>query len=304
MQRCKMNNYKKVSKILWIILVANVLVTIVKLMLGFYFEITSLLADGFHSIIDSISNVIGLIGVKLASRPADKKHPYGHYKIETLMGLFFGTSLLLITINIIYKAITWFQNPIALELPLYGIIGIISTLFINIIICTIEIKKGKKLNSEVLILDGLHTRSDCFITGGVILALVLIKMGLPSMIDPIISLAIAIFIFLTAIQILRHAIKVLIDSSAVDEEDIKKYILMLDSVILEIHKFRSRGKKTAIYIDFHIVVKNDTTVEYIHFLSHKIESELEKYLNSHVEIMLHVEPEEERFEKNTLEENF
>ena len=106
-----MSKYQKITRILVIILILNLTVTFLKILFGLLFNINSLTADGYHSFTDSISNVIGIIGIKLSSKPADKTHPYGYQKFETVSGFAIGFLLLWMVINIISKAIGCLLNP-------------------------------------------------------------------------------------------------------------------------------------------------------------------------------------------------
>jgi cation diffusion facilitator family transporter len=83
-----MNYYRKVGKVLKIIFIANIIVALTKIIVGSMMNYSSLLADGYHAITDSTSNIIALIGIKISSKPPDKHHPYGHYKFETIAGFF------------------------------------------------------------------------------------------------------------------------------------------------------------------------------------------------------------------------
>jgi len=109
------DNYKKVTKILWIILFANYLVSLIKIVVGNMIHSSSLVADGFHSFADGSSNIAGLIGVKIASKPVDKDHPYGHKKFEMLSSLFISGMLFFISGKIILDAFHRFLNRVELK---------------------------------------------------------------------------------------------------------------------------------------------------------------------------------------------
>ena len=97
-----MDKYKKVKNILLFILVANLVVAFLKLIVGGYINSSSVLADGFHSLSDSASNIVGIVGISIAARPRDKKHPYGHTKFEMLSSLFIGIMMVFIALKIIF----------------------------------------------------------------------------------------------------------------------------------------------------------------------------------------------------------
>lgn len=287
-----MNYYKQVANVLKIILIANLIVAVTKIIIGILMKYNSLLADGYHAITDSASNIIALVGIGLASKPPDKHHPYGHYKFEAIAGFFIGMMLLLITVKIIYDAINWFINPVHAIVRLENIIAIAFTLVINIFVSIIEIRIGRKLKSEVLITDAIHTRTDVFISLGVILSMILIKLGVPSIIDPILSLIIAFFVAHSCYQILKSTIGILVDRRVLDDDAIKTIVYQVDERIIDVHHIRNRGRDNNIFIDLHIIVPGELTVHQAHELSHKIQEQLRDYFNNNVDLYTHIEPNE------------
>lgn len=287
-----MDKYKKISFVLILVLVANIIVAATKIVLGYLLKLNSLTADGFHAISDSTSNVIGLIGVKLASKPADEKHPYGHQKFETIASMIIGFMLILISFNIIYNAIIWFINPITPSIDFSSLITIIITLFFNIFVAIYEYKMGKKLNSEVLISDSIHTRSDFFISLGVIITIVLINAGVSPTIDPVLSLIIALLVLYSAYKILKTSFSILIDEKAINQEDIKKVILNTYNDVIDVHKIKSRGQIEYTFIEMHIVLPSSKNVTEIHNLIHEIHELLEIEFNRKIELNVHIEPGE------------
>ena len=178
----KDDNYKKVKQVLWIILFANFTVALLKIIIGKSIKSSSMTADGFHSISDGSSNIVGLIGITLASKPIDKDHPYGHNKFEVMSSLFIGAMLVFIAGKVVFDALSRFINVVTPNISIGSLIALIITLGINIFVCNYEYKKGKKLNSYILVSDSLHTKSDIFVSVGVLVTLIRIKLGLPSII--------------------------------------------------------------------------------------------------------------------------
>ena len=189
---CKVVNcdevYKKVKLVLWIILFANLGVAATKIIIGYIINSASLSADGIHSLSDGMSNVIGIIGITIASKPVDKKHPYGHKKSEIIASLFIGAMLLILGINILTNGIERFIHPEKLNITIISLISLIITIVINLFVTTYESKKGKEYDSYILISDAIHTKSDILISIGVLVSLLCIKLGLPIIIDSIILL--------------------------------------------------------------------------------------------------------------------
>ncbi|MCK9537338.1 MAG: cation diffusion facilitator family transporter [Bacilli bacterium] len=289
-----MNRYQKINRLLILILVINFIVAAVKIAMGYLFKINSLTSDGIHALSDGTSNIVGLIGTKYAARNPDKEHPYGYYKYETAAAFVIGFMLFAITLGIIANVVLWFLSPKIPAIDALGFLGIIFTLILNTIIATLEYRAGKRLESEVLVTDSLHTRCDIFISAGVLFSILLIKFGFPYIIDPILSLFIAGLIFISCVKIFRSTLHVLLDKKAVDEQAIIDIVSRVDSDILDVHKIRSRGKKNHIYIDLHFITYGDKTVFESHDLSHRIEEELKLKLQKNIDIIAHIEPYEEK----------
>ena len=290
---CKVVNcdevYKKVKLVLWIILFANLGVAATKIIIGYIINSASLSADGIHSLSDGMSNVIGIIGITIASKPVDKKHPYGHKKSEIIASLFIGAMLLILGINILTNGIERFIHPEKLNITIISLISLIITIVINLFVTTYESKKGKEYDSYILISDAIHTKSDILISIGVLVSLLCIKLGLPIIIDSIISIVISFFILYASYEIFKESISVLLDSAVIDEEEIiSKLKNIVDSII--IYKIRSRGSANDMYVDMHIEIEPDINIEQSHFLSHKIENEIKNKINSNCQVIIHIEP--------------
>ena len=152
-----MKDFSRVQRILWIIFFLNLIVALLKIILGALFiNSSSLTADGYHSLSDGASNIVGLIGIRLASRPVDNDHPYGHRKFETLAALLISGILFLLGINVITEAVQKILHPAAPKVTIESLIALIVTLIINIFVTKIEYRKGVELNSQILISDSLH----------------------------------------------------------------------------------------------------------------------------------------------------
>ena len=290
------DNYKKVKFVLWIILFANLGVALTKIIVGYLINSTSLSTDGIHSLSDGMSNVVGLIGITIASIPVDKNHPYGHKKCEIVASLFIGGMLLLLGIKTLFNGFNRFANPEDINITLISLISLILTICINIFVTLYERKKGKEYNSYILISDSIHTKSDIFISVGVLISLIGIKMGLPQIIDPIISIVISLFILGASYEIFKEAIGILSDKAVVEEVEVRE-VLNSFNEIKDIHKIRSRGCLNEMYVDMHIMIDSNTTIEDAHVLSHNIEREIKNKINNNCQVIIHVEP---YYEKENL----
>ncbi|HSQ89880.1 cation diffusion facilitator family transporter [Romboutsia sp.] len=283
------DNFKKVKQVLWIILFANIGVALIKIVIGTAIKSASMTADGFHSISDGASNIVGLIGINIASKPNDKEHPYGHKKFEVVASMFIGGMLLFIAGKIIFNSISRFTNSVEPSITTESLIALIITLIINILVCAYENRIGKKLNSYILVSDSMHTRSDIFVSIGVLFTLVGVKLGLPDIIDPIASLVVSGFIIYSAYEIFKSSTGILVDQATVDEEKIREIISGFKDV-KGVHNIRSRGSENDIHVDMHVLVDPHRNVEESHILAHEIESMIKTKINQSAQVIVHIEP--------------
>lgn len=282
-------NAKKISNVLLIIFIANMLVAVIKVVFGALIKSTSLTADGFHSISDGTSNIIGLIAIWYASKPADREHPYGHRKFETLASLFIGGMLGVVGMKVVFSAADRLFNPVIPKITIESIIALMFTLVINIFVSTLEYRKGKELNSQILISDSLHTKSDIFVSIGVLITLICIRIGLPAIIDAVTSIIVAIFIFHAAYEIFKETSGVLVDKAVVDADKVKEIINKF-SEVKNVHQIRSRGSQNDLYIDLHLMIEPSMSVEESHVLMHEIEKRIRKDLYENTQVHIHLEP--------------
>ena len=283
------NSYKKVKQVLWVILFANFGVAMLKIIIGSAIKSASMTADGFHSLSDGASNIVGIIGISIASRPKDKDHPYGHKKFEIMASMFIGCMLIVIAGKIIFTSVSRFTNLVEPSITVESLIVLIVTLIINIFVCTYENRAGKKLNSYILVSDSMHTKSDIFVSIGVLFTLVGVKLGLPSIIDPIASLVVSGFIIYSAYEIFKSSTGVLVDKSTVDEEKIVEIVSSFKDV-RGVHKIRSRGSESDVHVDMHILIDPYISIEKSHVLTHEIEAMIQTEINESSQVIVHLEP--------------
>lgn len=289
MRSMKKDKFNDIKKVLWIIMFANIAVAIAKIIVGFIINSAGMTADGFHSITDGSSNIIGLIGVGMAAKPIDDNHPYGHKKFETLTGLFIVGMLIFLGISIITDSIDKLIYPVKPEVTIESLIIMVITLCINMIVSKYENNKGIELNSIILISDSIHTKSDIYVTLGVITTLIAIKLGAPPMIDGLASAIVAVLIFHVAYEIFKGASSILVDSAAIDNKKIEGIVTVQEGV-RGVHKIRNRGTVDDMHIDMHILADPNLNLEETHILTHKIQDQLRKELNNNVDVIIHLEP--------------
>lgn len=292
-----MNNYvPQVRRLLLYILAANLTIAAVKWGYGWFIGSVSILADGYHSFFDGTSNVIGLIGIWMASHPPDSHHPYGHSKYETLATVGIAALLFATCVHIIVDAVKGFANPVPPEVTAAGFGVMALTLACNVFITTFELRRGKELGSDFLIADAKHTLSDVYVTISVILGLAAVKMGYPKA-DPLIALFIALMIGKLGYEILRETSDVLCDRARLDATRICDEVLLI-SGIKECHNVRSRGRANDVHVDLHILVDPCMTIYDAHAVAHRVEDRLKEVFREITDVVVHIEPLEHKKEKS------
>lgn len=284
-----MEQMRKVQRILWVILLFNIAVALAKVIYGYLSGSLSMTADGFHSFSDSGSNVIGLIGVWIASHPPDAEHPYGHKKFETYTTLGIAALLLFVAYEVVGGAIGRMRG--AGEPPTVtttSFVVMLITLLINISVYLYENRLGRKLQSDFLISDSYHTRSDILVSLAVVAGLVGVKLGLPWL-DWVLSLVIAVLIALSAWEIVRNSAQVLCDAAVLDPRVVVPLVMDIPGVE-DVHMVRSRGRSDAVYVDLHLWVDPVMSVGEAHVLAHRAECKLKGKLPGVVDVLVHVEP--------------
>jgi cation diffusion facilitator family transporter len=286
-----MERNKKVTFVLWLTLFFNLLVSAIKISIGLITQIGSILADGYHSLADGSSNIIGLISMRIAQKPVDSDHAYGHQRYETLATLFIVALLAFLGIEVFIKSIQSLTNPSFSEFSNLTIALIIIALVINVVVATYQRIVGHQLNSTILIADSKHTASDIYISVGVLINLILIKyFNAPLWFDAITSLFVSIIIFKTAYGILKESAHELTDAIALDPKEIESIVLS-NPLVSNIHKIRSRKSGTHIYIDFHVQCDPTMSLIAVHNLSHELGELLKAQYGNDLGVIVHVEPE-------------
>ncbi|MEP7290507.1 MAG: cation diffusion facilitator family transporter, partial [Chloroflexota bacterium] len=169
------NARRDVGRVLTITLLLNFAVALGKIAIGSATGAISITADGFHSLMDGTSNVIGLVANRLAGKPADEGHPYGHRRFETIAALMIGILLLLTAWEIISSALERFTSGEKPEVNPLVFVVLIVTLAVNLFVSRYEKREGQRLKSELLIADAANTGADVFVTLSVLVSMVLVS---------------------------------------------------------------------------------------------------------------------------------
>jgi cation diffusion facilitator family transporter len=280
-----------VRRVLLVTLCLNIAIVTGKLTAGLLAGSLSVISDAIHSAVDSLNNIVGLVVMKYATAEPDEGHPYGHAKFETLAAFVIAGFLFLTCYEIGVSAFKrlFRSDASSPEITALTISVMVVTIVANLIVTTYEQREGKRLKSEFLLADAIHTRSDVLVSFSVLVGLILIRMGY-IWLDPVISLGVAAFIAWNGYQIFKATVPVLVDAAPVSPERIAEIAESVPGVY-SVHDVRSRAQGSEMFIEMHLHVSAD--VEQDHVASHAITEEVENRLTKEfgkVTATIHVEP--------------
>lgn len=283
------NRHTQIQRVLLITLFANLAVALAKVIIGVASGSLAMIADGFHSSLDGLSNVIGLISNAIASRPPDEDHPYGHRRFETLASMFIGGVLLLTAWEIVENSINRLTEGGEPHITTLNFAVMIATLLVNLGVTTYERRAGRRLNSEFLMADADHTRSDIFVSLTVLISLVAVRFGL-NWIDPVAALFVVVLIGVVAWKIVRHSAGILVDRAALDAETVRAIAQQVPGVH-QVKRVRSRGPIDDIYLDLDVAIAGPTTAEHSNAISREIQSRLQSQFSGLTDVQIHFFPQ-------------
>jgi cation diffusion facilitator family transporter len=278
----------QVRRILAWILVANWIVAAAKLGLGIASRLASVTADGLHSFIDGGSNVLGLVAMSIAARPADEDHPYGHGKFEAIASLGIGAMVgigMLELGRMGFDALVHDRHPQVEPGLLYVLI---TTLVVNLIVTRVERSYGLKLNSPLLLADARHTLSDVFVSLAVIVSVILVSLQVPRA-DGVVALVVLGVVAYVAWTIVRQAIGILSDTARLEPAHVESIAHAIPGV-RRCWRVRSRGMEGSVWVDLKIEVDPEMTTAEAHALADELEERLMSEFSQIVDVVVHVEP--------------
>jgi cation diffusion facilitator family transporter len=280
--------YAAVVSVLYRVLFVNLAVAAIKIALGYATGAVSILSDGFHSLTDSASNVVALVGVSVARRPPDRNHPYGHRKYETMASVGILIFLIVVLLQVLTAAFDRLVNGGTPRVFPEGIGVMAVTLVINVFVVRYELREGNRLKSEVLKADAMHTRSDVLTSAAVLGALVGVWWGFP-LLDPLAALLVAAFIGHAGWEIAKDASRILSDEIVIAEEDVRAVVHSVPEV-LGCEKIRTRGSADHAFMDLHVWLDRQTPLEEAHATSHVVKDKLMARFPQLVDVVIHIEP--------------
>lgn len=252
----------------------------------------ALLSDALESTVNVATAIAALVAIKIAARPADANHPYGHHKAEFFSAVLEGVMIIVAALLILHEAYKGLQSPRILDAPLQGLLvnGLASVL--NGIWCWVLVSRGRRLRSPALVADGKHLLSDVISSVGVTLGVLLaIETGW-AVLDPLLAGIVALNILWSGWKVMATSLSGLMDEAVPDETMTKiRNVISAEAVgALEAHDLRTRHAGKVTFVDFHLVVPGTTSVADAHDICDRIEREMKLKVPDAM-VTIHVEPE-------------
>jgi cation diffusion facilitator family transporter len=252
----------------------------------------ALYSDALESIVNVVTAVVALVSVRIASKPADANHPFGHHKVEYFSAVVEGVMIVVAALLIVREAYDSFLNPRQLSAPIEGLVVNGTASVLNAVWCWVLITRGKRLRSPALVADGQHLLTDVISSGGVVVGLSLaVALSLP-IFDPILAMLVAVNILWSGWRVLKESTGGLMDE-AVPESTlarIRQIISEHAEGALEAHDVRTRHAGKLTFIEFHLLVPGEMSANQAHEICDRIEEAL-RGNDEHSWVTIHVEPE-------------
>lgn len=281
------------NKVSIVTIIENIVLSIFKLMVGLYSHSNALISDAIHSASDVFSTLVVMIGIKLSSKESDKEHPYGHERLECVAALILSMVLFVTGVEIGLVAVKSIFTGSYLVSQTPGLLALIATI-ISIVVKELMFwytrHYAKKIDSNALMADAWHHRSDAFSSIGALIGICGVLLGYPIM-DSIASLVIFVFIAKAAFDIFKDAVNKLVDRSCDEalEEQIYNCVIENENVIA-VDLLQSRVFGNKIYIDLEIQLNGDYTLNEAHFIAESIHDSIELKFPNVKHIMVHTNP--------------
>jgi cation diffusion facilitator family transporter len=252
----------------------------------------ALLSDALESTVNVATAFAALIAIRIAAKPADANHPYGHHKAEFFSAVLEGVMIIVAALLILREAYSGFLDPVVVNAPTEGLLVNLGATLINGFWAWILVSRGRRQKSPALVADGKHLFTDVVTSVGVAAGILLAIVTGWWILDPALAALVAVHILWSGSKIIKDSLSGLMDEAVPDTtlNSIRAIIASEADGAMEAHDLRTRHAGPAIFIDFHLVMPSETTVFEAHEICDRIENALENAVQG-ARITIHVEPE-------------
>ncbi len=276
----------QIRRVLIVTMLLNFAATGVKMAAGIATGALSVVADSLDNLFDGLSNIVGLAGLYAASQPPDTEHPYGHRKFETLSALSIAFLLFLTAFQLLLTAWQHFQDKTLPEVNLWTAAAMVVGMVIQAYTAWYEMREGRKLHSEILVADAMHTGASILVSISVLGGLGLIKLGF-QWADPLLAAGVAVMIAKIGVDVLKETLPALVDKAAFPPEKIAEVVATVPGVE-SFHRVRSRGAAGSAAVDLHIRVAPEKTLHEANAIADEVRRRLLE-LESVTDVIVHFE---------------
>ena len=286
------NHFQKVAdRVSAVSIAVNLILCIFKLIAGVMAHSNAMISDAIHSASDVFSTIVVIIGIRLASKEADKEHPYGHERMECVAAMILAMVLFMTGLGIGMEALKNILSGNYANLQIPGILALIAAV-VSIISKEAMFWYTKvnatRIDSSALLADAWHHRSDAFSSVGALIGSAGARLGFPVM-DSIASFVIFLFIIKAAYDIFKDAVNKLVDHSCDEETERQIYDrVMRNEAVMGIDSLHTRIFGNKIYIDLEIAVNGSYTLNKAHEIAEEVHADIEKNFQKVKHIMVHV----------------
>ncbi len=291
-----MEDSKRIVQVAGVGLAANVALSALKIGVGAACASQTLVADGVHSFSDAATDIAVMVGSRFWSAPSDEEHPYGHRRIETIVTLFIGLSLMMVGFNIVVHSVGLFVRGDFAPPPGFAAI-LVALLSIGLkeYLYRWTNAEGRRLQSSALVANAWHHRSDALSSLPALFALVAANVRPDwTFVDMLGAVLVSLFIFRSAVAIAWPCLQELGDSAAPRPVT----LLVGDALrsvegVEQVHQLRTRRVGSSLYCDVHIVVDGDLTVRDGHRIADAARDAVLEEVPSVIEVLVHVDPDDD-----------
>ena len=286
------NKEKEIKNVTVVGIIVNLFLSITKLIIGYLGNSQSLIADGVHSFSDLATDLSIIFGVKYWLAPADEEHQYGHRKIELLVTIFIAIALAFVGISILGKAVLALKHNDIQSPSLIAFVGAMLSIISKEWLYRYTVKKANILKSPAVKANAWHHRSDA-ISSLPVAIVIIIAAIFPKLIwlDAIGAIVVSVFIIYPAYTIFKKSILSILDES-VDSETLSKIeqIALQTKDVKEVHDIRTRKAGETFFVDMHILVDGNISVQEGHNISEEVKLNLMKSNEDILDVLVHLEP--------------
>lgn len=291
----KNQRYLATRKVTLVGVLVNIMLVIAQVVGGFIAQSQALIADGFHTLSDLITDFVVLIAAKMASKDADEDHPYGHERIETIATIILGMALGAVAIGIALDAADRLQHPEKLLQP--GMLAIALAAFG--ILCKEGLYRytyhvGKRINSSLLKANATHHRSDAISSVMVAIGVTASVIFSIPWLDALAAVAVSVMIFYMGAKLIFESAMELVDT-AWESDKVESMLLLISNVpgVQNAHMLRTRKMSSSVLVDVHIQVSPYISVSEGHHIAEQVMSQLRGEYDEVSDIMVHIDPEDD-----------